>query len=237
MSSATFTIVDPILGQVATPTVTPDSGTYNNTINVSVQAPDFSSPFNIRRLYVTRNGDQPVADFSSNGNGSSGAYNFNLSSPESVKALAAQAGWFDSEITARDYSFKCATPVITEGGTFIDSTNATITTETTNANIYYTTNGNEPSTSNQLYNGEFAITEDQVIKAMCVRNNFDDSNVAVSVFVISPTAILPVITSQPENTKINLVGFKATAEYGNNQCCCLTCHSTCIISNLYMIDS
>ena len=203
MSSATFTIVDPTLGQVATPTMTPDSGTYYNTINISVQAPDFSSPFNIRRIYVTRNGDEPVADFSSTGNGASGVYNFNLSSPESVKAIAAQAGWFDSELKTNDYSFKCATPEISEGGTFIDSTNVIITTDTSNANIYYTSDGSEPNDSSQLYNGEFTITQDQVIKAMCTRNNFEHSDVATSVFVINPTAILPVITTQPQNYKLN----------------------------------
>ena len=203
ISSATFTIVDPVLGPIATPIITPDSGVYYNTINVSVRAPDFSPPFNIRRLYVTRNGDQPIADFSSTGNGTSGLYNFNLSAPESVKALAAQAGWFDSEITAHDYLFKCATPVIPEGGTFVDSTNVTVSTISTNADIYYTLDGSEPNTTSQLYNGEFSVTQSQVVKAMCTRNNFIDSDIAVSVFVINPTLALPEITTQPQNIKVN----------------------------------
>ena len=210
-SSATFTVVDPVLGQVATPTITPESGEYNNSISVSVQATDFSSPFNIRKLYVTRNGDLPFADFSSTGSGASGVYNFNLSTAESVKALAAQAAWLDSDVTENIYSFKCATPEISEGGTFVDSTSVSIGTTTTNATIYYTLNGTEPTSSDLQYSSPITITQDQVVKAMCTRNNFTQSDASASVFIINATAVIPSITLQPQSQIINNCGVFLTS--------------------------
>lgn len=203
IASATMTIVDPVLGQVATPTMTPESGEYNNSISISVQAPDFLPPNNIRRLYVTRNGDTPFADFSSSGNGSSGIYNFTLSKPETVKALAAQAGWFDSAMTINDYAFKCATPVISTGGTFVDSTTVSISTSTTSSSIYYTTDGSDPTSSDMQYNSSINVTQDQVVKAMCTRNDFTMSDISAEVFIITETIVAPIITTHPQAQLIN----------------------------------
>ena len=63
MSFATITVVEPLNGMVADPTMEPASGTYTDTISVQVEAPDWSSPFRPRRLYTTDDGTQPVADF------------------------------------------------------------------------------------------------------------------------------------------------------------------------------
>ncbi|MFQ5399626.1 MAG: chitobiase/beta-hexosaminidase C-terminal domain-containing protein [Anaerolineae bacterium] len=56
MGAATLVVVKPTQGPVADPIISPPGGQYTNTVSVQVQAPDFSSPFNIRRLYVRRTG-------------------------------------------------------------------------------------------------------------------------------------------------------------------------------------
>lgn len=199
MSSATLVVVNPTLGQVQAPTIAPPGGQYTNTVSVSVEAPDFSTPFNIRRLYVTTNGVDPVADFSTAGNGSGGVYNFSVSAPQTVKAIAAQAGWFDSDVTTAEYTFICDTPSITAGGTFTDSVNVSISTGTIGSTIYYTTDGSEPTTSSSQYSSPFNLADDAIVKAMCVRNNYEQSETAVSVFVVNPTPTPPSITSQPQS--------------------------------------
>ena len=199
MSSATIVVVDPVNGTVETPEISPPSGQYTNTINVSVNAPDYSSPFNVRRLYVTTDGADPVADFLSAGNGVSGNYNFNLSAPTMVKALSAQAAWYDSEIASADYTFICDTPTIATAGTYTDSTTVSMSTLTSNATIYYTTDGSEPTTADNEYSSSFSINSSQVVKAICVRNNFEQSETAVSVFVINETPVAPNITTQPQS--------------------------------------
>ena len=196
-ASATFTVVDPVSGPVATPTITPESGEYNNSIAVSVQAPDFSSPFNIRKLYVTRNGDTPFADFSNSGSGASGVYNFNLAKNETVQAISAQAGWFDSALTSRIYLFKCATPVIATGGTYTNTTDISISTVTTNSTIYYTLDGSEPTTADMQYSSPITLTSNTVVKAMCTRNNFTQSDTNAAIVIIETPPVAPAITTQP----------------------------------------
>ncbi len=199
MGAATLVVVNPTLGPVADPAISPPGGQYTNTISVQAQAPDFSSPFNIRRLYVTTDGVDPVADFSTAGNGSGGSYQFSVSSPQTVKALSAQTGWFDSNITSAEYTFVCDTPAITAGGTFTDSVNVGIATGTSSASIYYTTDGSEPTTADMQYSGPFTLTQSSVVQAICVRNNFEQSETAVSVFVVNQTPVAPSITTQPQN--------------------------------------
>lgn len=50
-----------------------------------------------------------------------------------------------------------------------------------------------------VYSGPFSITSSQVVKAICVRNNFEQSETAVSVFIINQTPVAPSITAQPQN--------------------------------------
>ena len=206
MASATFVVVNPVNGPIQTPTISPPGGVFTNSVSVSVQAPDFSTPFNIRRLYVTKDGTEPVADFSILGNGSNGVYNFSVSSRQTVKAIAAQAGWFDSGVAEAEFEFVCDTPTITEGGTFQSSKNVSISSGTSGASIYYTTDGSEPTTSNTKYTSSFNVTADTVVKAMCTKNNYEQSETAVSIFLITAPPTAPTITSQPANQTANTCG-------------------------------
>jgi len=194
-----LTVVTPVNGPVQTPTISPATSQYTNTVSVQVQASDFSPPFNIRRLYVTTDGTEPVADFTTSGVGASGVYNFSISSPQTVKALSAQSGWFDSEVETAEYTFICDTPSIQTGGTYTDTTNVSMSTGTSNATIYYTTDGSEPTTSDAEYTSSFTLTDSKVVKAMCVRNDFEQSETAVSVFIINETPVAPSISTQPQN--------------------------------------
>ena len=65
-------------------------------------------------------------------------------------------------------SFACATPVISYNG---ETGEVSITCATVGAVIYYTTNGNDPDTSNsdQKYNGTFTIGGTAVVKAIAVK--------------------------------------------------------------------
>ncbi|KAA3663760.1 MAG: hypothetical protein DWQ04_09225 [Chloroflexi bacterium] len=206
MASATIVVVNPVNGPIQTPTISPPGGVFTNSVSVKVQAPDFSTPFNVRRLYVTKDGTEPVANFSTSGNGTGGTYNFSVFSPQTVKALSAQAGWFDSGIAEAEFTFVCDTPTITEGGTFESSKNVSISSGTTSASIYYTTDGSEPTTSDTKYSSSFNVTSDTVVKAMCTKNNYEDSETAVSVFLITPPPTAPAITTQPTNQSVNTCG-------------------------------
>ena len=79
-----------------------------------------------------------------------------------------------------------ATPIITpETTTFNDgeSVFVSIATETQDAEIYYTLDGTDPSTENgELYEGEIEITETTTVKAIAVKEGWNNSEVAEAKF-------------------------------------------------------
>ena len=90
--------------------------------------------------------------------------------------------------TVCDYEISPATgyvaaPVISpNGGTFSSEETVTITCPTIGADIYYTTDGTEPTTASTKYTGEFTISETTVVKAIAVKPGMGDSTVVTSRF-------------------------------------------------------
>ncbi|MBO7488956.1 MAG: chitobiase/beta-hexosaminidase C-terminal domain-containing protein [Bacteroidales bacterium] len=86
----------------------------------------------------------------------------------------------------------CATPTITITPT-TDGTTATVTlsTATDGASIYYTTDGSNPTTSSTLYSDEFEIGNGGVVKAIAVKADYINSEVAREIYsaekVATPT--------------------------------------------------
>ncbi len=213
---ATLTVVTPTLGTVVTPTFSVPGGTYTNTFTLVVAAPDYLSPFRVRRLFISTDGVTPTVDFSG---GSSGlGTNVSISGATTVKAIAGQSGWFDSPMISADYVLQCDTPTINpNGGTFTDTATITLTTGTNLANIYYTTNGEEPISTPTVtitqYSSSFTLpVGTHTVKAKCFRTNFDASDTAISVITVNPTPVAPTVLTHPapQNTGVgNAITFTA----------------------------
>lgn len=77
-----------------------------------------------------------------------------------------------------------ATPVIEGETPFMETTTVTITAED-GAAIYYTTNGDTPSSASTLYQAPFQLTETATVKAIAVKNEAS-SAVATKTFVKTP---------------------------------------------------
>ncbi len=213
---ATLTVVTPTLGTVVTPTFSVPGGTYTNTFTLVVAAPDYLAPFRIRRLFISTDGVTPTVDFSGGSSGS--GTNVSISGATTVKAISGQAGWFDSPMLSADYVLQCDTPVINpSSGTFTDTATITLTTGTSVASIYYTTNGEEPistaTVTNTQYSSPFTLpVGTHTVKAKCFRTNFDASDTAVSVITVNPTPVAPSVLVQPisQNTDVgNAITFTA----------------------------
>ncbi|WP_310605599.1 chitobiase/beta-hexosaminidase C-terminal domain-containing protein [Anaerosporobacter sp.] len=72
------------------------------------------------------------------------------------------------------------TPVANyNSGTYAELTDITLTTTNTDCQIYYTTDGTEPTVNSTLYTTPFAITNDTTVKAITARSADDMSGVAV----------------------------------------------------------
>jgi len=84
-----------------------------------------------------------------------------------------------------------ATPVILPtGGTYTSAQTATITCSTSDADIRYTTNGNDPTISSTLYTGGISVSSSMTIKARAFKTGWNQSLVASQSYVIN---IIPVV--------------------------------------------
>lgn len=80
-----------------------------------------------------------------------------------------------------------ATPEISGTTPFEESTEVSISCETTGASIYYTTNGDDPTTSSTLYRAPFTINATTTVKAIGVKDGMDNSPIATKIFTAQTT--------------------------------------------------
>ena len=78
-----------------------------------------------------------------------------------------------------------ATPTFTPaGGTYLEAQTVTISCATAGATIHYTLDGTDPTTSSPVYSTPISVTTDMTIKAMGVKDNWYNSEIATASYVI-----------------------------------------------------
>lgn len=86
----------------------------------------------------------------------------------------------------RETTSAAATPTATPAaGAVVSGTQVAITSTTTNAKIYYTIDGSNPTTSSTLYEGPIAVTAAVTIKAIAVADGYDPSAVLTAAYTIA----------------------------------------------------
>ena len=79
----------------------------------------------------------------------------------------------------------CETPTFSPAaGTYTSSQNVTISTSTQDATIYYTTNGDTPTTSSSVYSDAIPVSTTTTIKAIATKDGNNDSDVASATYTI-----------------------------------------------------
>ncbi|HOE99803.1 MAG TPA: chitobiase/beta-hexosaminidase C-terminal domain-containing protein [Spirochaetota bacterium] len=157
--------------------ITPAAGTYNVNKTVTITCSEGGAT-----IYYTTNGDDPT--------GSSSVYTAPFTVTKgttTVKAFARKSGFNDTSIVSRTYVIDypdCATPTFSpNGGTYNSAQTVTISS-TAGSTIYYTTNGDTPTTSSLSITsgGTISLSTDgnYTIKAFAVKAGYDDSSVATS---------------------------------------------------------
>ena len=73
-------------------------------------------------------------------------------------------------------------------GTYAEAQEVTISSATPGATIYYTLDGNDPTTSSDVYSSAIEIDETTTIKAIAVKDGMNDSDVAEATYTIDPNA-------------------------------------------------
>lgn len=104
-----------------------------------------------------------------------------------------------------------ATPVIS-----INGTSATISCETAGATIYYTTNGNTPTSSSTQYSSAIALTQACTIKAIAIKDGVSSSVASQSYSPASPVEYKSYATTTADDQYVpiadNAVGILADLE-------------------------
>ncbi len=104
----------------------------------------------------------------------------------------------------------CATPTFDpeDGETFTDDIDVEIASATEGVTIYYTTDGNDPTTSSSVYSSALNFSETTTLKAMAVKAGYDNSAVATATY----TKVVPFSGSILEIVK----GDFTTSSYDDN---------------------
>lgn len=176
---------DPTNGSVptaATPTFSPGSGTYSSTQTVSISS---STP--AATIYYTTDGSTPTT--------SSQAYSgpISISSSETISAIAVVSGYNNSPIGSASYVVtmgQVAAPIFNpSGGSYTATQQVSISTTTAGATIYYTTNGQTPTTSSAVYGGPITVSSTTTISALAVLSGYSNSSVATATYTINTNQV------------------------------------------------
>jgi hypothetical protein len=163
--------------QAATPLITPGSGSFNSSVQVTMN--DSTSGANI---YYTTDGVTTPTTSSTQYSGP-----VTVTSTETIQAIAAGPGLLASVAASATYTLdtQVATPsFLPSPGTYSSPQMVTISTTTPNATIYYTLGGTTPTTSSTTYTGPVSITSSTTLQAIAAAGGLNNSNIASGGYTI-----------------------------------------------------
>jgi len=179
-ASSIITFNYTIIPYAATPTADPVGGTYT-----SAQSVTLSTETEGADIYYTLDGEDPTLG--------STLYttpiDLNEETTFTLKAITANEGYYNSSVMSETYILNLtpvAKPVASPvAGTFDSSQSVTLSSATSGASIYYTINGDEPTTSSTLYSTAITISTTTTLKAIAAKPNYIDSNTLTAEYVIN----------------------------------------------------
>jgi alpha-tubulin suppressor-like RCC1 family protein len=169
---------------VATPTMSPGTGTYTTPQTVTISS---SSP-NPTIRYTT-DGTDPTP--------SSTQYTGPLAvgSSTTLKARGFKAGWTTSGTASATYTMNFGTlaaPTMDPAtSTYVDSVAVTVTASA-GATIRYTTDGTDPTSGSSVYTGPITLTSTTTLKAKAFETDYNPSSTTTNTYTVK--AATPVLS-------------------------------------------
>jgi hypothetical protein len=171
----------------ATPSFSPGGGTYNASQSVTISGATPNSVF-----YCTTDGTTPTAS------SPKCAQPTTVFQTEFLQAIAVAPGKAASAVASAGYTIDlnaAATPTFSPAGsTYTSAQTVTISSATSGANIYYTTDGTVPSTSSTLYTGAVIVSKSETLSAIATASGYNNSGVASAAYTIVPPAAAPTFS-------------------------------------------
>lgn len=202
VASGTYTISLP---SAATPTLSPDPGTYT-----SAQAVTLSDATSGASIYYTTDGSTPTA--------SSTLYSapFPVASTTVVSAIAVASGYSNSAVATGTYTIDLsatAAPIFSPApGAYTASQSVTLSDATAGAVIYYTTDGTTPTTASTLYSGPVAVSASTQIEAIAIAPGDAASLVASGIYAF-PGSATPVSVVLSTHDRTSLMAAQSSAHF------------------------
>lgn len=184
-------------GPLSVPVISVSTGSYPNPLQVSISSPDPNA-----EIWYTTNGNLPRFDIA---NGFTKKYTgpFQVNQTTTIRAVATKPGQANSPVAVSFITITnpgiCSVPVISPvSGSYEGSVSVNISTATSEAEIWYTTNGNLPridipNSFTKRYQGPFTITQNISVRAMAVKTGLTNSGVSMANYVITN----PIVVDQP----------------------------------------
>jgi hypothetical protein len=142
-------------------------------------------------IYYTTNGIAPTT--------ASALYSgpIAVSATETVEAIAVAPGYLACPLSGSKYTIlvSAATPGFSvAGGAYTSIQSVALSTTTTGAKIYYTTNGTTPTTSSALYTGAITVSATQTVEAIAVATGYSNSATGMAKYTLTLTAAKPALS-------------------------------------------
>ncbi|MBP7796975.1 MAG: SBBP repeat-containing protein [Elusimicrobiales bacterium] len=199
--SWTFTTIEE--KTVATPTFSPEGGTYATAQSVTISCA--TSGATIR---YTTDGSNP-----SEVAGTIYTSEIIINKTTTLKAIAYKTDWATSSVATATYTFQVATPTFSPGGgTYKTQQSVTISCATSGATIRYTTDGSNPSkTAGTIYTSEIIISKTTTLKAIAYKTDWATSSVATATYTITYT-----IWTRQIGTSVNDYAYAVAVDTSGN---------------------
>lgn len=166
--------------KVMTPSIDLLSATYNDT-----QVAHLSCPTDGASLLYTTNGDDPTTK----GFAYDNATGIPINTSTTIKAVARKSGFSDSAQVSSTITLKVATPSfsLSEASPLNGVQSLSLTSDTPQAEIRYTTDESIPSATSLLFDANAPITLDatKTVRAIALRAGFQNSSPAQATFTIT----------------------------------------------------
>lgn len=201
--SSTYTIQG--TSAVSEPTITPSGGTYSSAQTITLN--DQTSGAIV--CYTTDGSDPAATTAGTCSHGTTYNGGFTVSSTTTVKAMGTEAGYTNSSELSSTYTIGPATvdePLITpSGGSYTSAQTISLSDDTSEATICYTTDGSDPSATTAgtcshgtAYSGGITISSTTTVKAIGTESGYANSAELSSTYTIGTIAF--VQSSQCEST-------------------------------------
>lgn len=180
-------------GTVDTPNYDNDTGTYSNTVSVTITESTAGST-----ICYTVDGSTPGAAIPGTCDSApTQTYSTSVSitaTATTLKAIGTKAALTNSAVKSAVYTLTNANPTANPvAGSYNGTQSVTLSTVTTGGSIRYTTNGSSPAcpATGTAYSGAFSINVTATVKAIACKSNFNDSSVLSASYTITQPQAAP----------------------------------------------